>query len=49
MRGWNPEEKRDILQALEYLIHLTDEDYTRQMVEYVENLKIGKDDREMYE
>jgi hypothetical protein len=48
-RGWNPEEKRDILQAVEYLIHLTDEDYTRRMVEYVENLKIGKEDREMYE
>jgi hypothetical protein len=47
-RGWNPEEKRDILEAIEYLIHLTDENYTRQIVEYVKNLKMSKEDREMY-
>jgi predicted transposase/invertase (TIGR01784 family) len=47
-RGWNAEEKRDILEAVEYLIHLTDEDYKRQIVEHVENLKMSREDREMY-
>jgi hypothetical protein len=32
LRGWEPGEKRDILRAVEYLIHLTDEDYTRRIV-----------------
>jgi predicted transposase YdaD len=30
-------------------LHLTDEDYTRRIVEYVENLKMNKEDRKMYE
>jgi len=47
-RGWNIEEKRDILEAVEYLIHLTDEDYKRQIVEHVENLKMSREDKEMY-
>ncbi|MDR3280902.1 MAG: hypothetical protein LBT23_10350 [Synergistaceae bacterium] len=47
-RGWSAEEKRDILEAIEYLIHLTDEDYKRQIVEHVENLKMSGEDREMY-
>jgi predicted transposase/invertase (TIGR01784 family) len=47
-RGWSPEEKRDILEAIEYLIHLTDEDYKRQMVKHVENLKMSEEDRKMY-
>jgi predicted transposase/invertase (TIGR01784 family) len=47
-RGWNTEEKRDILEAVEYLIHLTDGDYKRQIVKHVENLKMSKEDREMY-
>jgi hypothetical protein len=38
-RGWEADEKRDILEAVEYLINLTDEDYTRQMIEQVEILK----------
>jgi hypothetical protein len=33
-RGWNPEEKRDILEAVEYLINLTDEEYARQIIEH---------------
>jgi predicted transposase/invertase (TIGR01784 family) len=48
-RGWSPEEKRDILEAIEYLIHLTDEDYKRQMVKHVENLKMSEEDRKMYQ
>jgi uncharacterized protein YeeX (DUF496 family) len=47
-RGWSAEEKRDILEAIEYLIHLTDEDYSRRIVEYVKNLKMSREDREMY-
>ncbi|MDR1579165.1 MAG: hypothetical protein LBS35_02310, partial [Synergistaceae bacterium] len=36
-RGWNPHDKRVILEAASYLIGLSNEDYIKQAVEYVEN------------
>ncbi|MDR1241261.1 MAG: hypothetical protein LBM00_00520 [Deltaproteobacteria bacterium] len=47
-RGWNPHDKRVILEAANYLIRLSSKDYIRQTVEYVENLKMSREDREMY-
>ena len=47
-KGWNPHDKRIILEATNYLINLTDEDYARQMVNYIDNLKLKERDREMY-
>jgi hypothetical protein len=47
-RGWDARDKRLILEAVEYLINLTDEDYARQIVTYVKNLKMSEEDREMH-
>jgi hypothetical protein len=47
-RGWSPHDKRMILEAVNYLIRLSDEGYKRQIVEYVENLRMKQEDKEMY-
>jgi hypothetical protein len=47
-RGWSPHDKRITLEAIGYLIGLSDKDYIRQAVEYVENLQMNREDREMY-
>ncbi|MDR1509553.1 MAG: hypothetical protein LBS53_07935 [Synergistaceae bacterium] len=47
-RGWNPHDKRVILEAAEYLLNLTDENYVQRMIEYLENLQMNEGDREMY-
>jgi hypothetical protein len=47
-KGWDSHDKRVILEAVEYLINLTDEDYTKRIIEYLENLRMSEGDREMY-
>jgi predicted transposase/invertase (TIGR01784 family) len=47
-KGWNPHDKRIILEAVNYLFNLTDPMYSSQIVEYIENLSMTKEDSEMY-
>ncbi|MDR1514148.1 MAG: hypothetical protein LBS45_00500 [Synergistaceae bacterium] len=47
-KGWSTHDKRVILEAVEYLINLTDENYATQMVVYLENLQMSEEDREMH-
>jgi predicted transposase YdaD len=47
-KGRSAHDKRVILEAIGYLMNLTDENYTRQTVEYLENLQMREGDREMY-
>ena len=48
-RGWNTEDKRVILEAVSYLINLTDKGYEERIVEHVRNLKMAKEDQKMFE
>jgi hypothetical protein len=49
-RGWDAEDKRIILIAIEYLIRLNDEDYSRQFVAHVASLaeSMGEEEKSMY-
>jgi hypothetical protein len=47
-KGWNPHDKRIILEAVNYLFNLTDPMYSSQIIEYIENLSMTKEDSEMY-
>jgi hypothetical protein len=48
-RGWNPHDKRIILEAVSYLMNLSDSEYKKQFVEHVENLKMAEEDKKMYQ
>jgi predicted transposase/invertase (TIGR01784 family) len=37
-----------ILEAVNYLIRLSDTEYKRKIVEYVSNLRMNREDKEMY-
>ena len=47
-RGWDKDDKRIILRAIEYLINLKDENYARDISAYVKSMKMKEDDKEMY-
>jgi hypothetical protein len=47
-RGWNRDDKRIILLAVNYMINLKDEAYAKQYVAHMETLKMNEEDREMY-
>jgi hypothetical protein len=47
-KGWNPHDKRVILEAVNYLLNLTNRDYVERIVDYQEKLIMNREDREMY-
>jgi hypothetical protein len=47
-RGWDKDDKRIILLAIDYLINLKDEVYAKDMVEHIESLALKEEEREMY-
>jgi predicted transposase/invertase (TIGR01784 family) len=47
-RGWNRDDKRIILLAVNYLINLKDKSYAQQFVTHMESLRMNEEDREMY-
>jgi hypothetical protein len=49
-RGWDPKDKRLILQAIEYLMHFDNEDYVKQFIAHLESLvkSLKEGEREMY-
>ena len=47
-RGWDKEDKRLILLAINYLINLTDDNYAREFVAHMESLSMHEEDKEMY-
>ena len=47
-RGWDRDDKRLILLAIDYLMHLKDEENVKQYVEHVKSLNMNEEDKEMY-
>jgi hypothetical protein len=47
-RGWDRDDKRIILLAIDYLIKLKDESYAQRFVAHMESLSMNEEDREMY-
>jgi predicted transposase/invertase (TIGR01784 family) len=47
-RGWNQDDKRIILLAIDYLMKLKNEDYAQQVVAHMELLKMKMEEKEMY-
>ena len=47
-RGWDKDDKRLILLAVDYLINLKNETYIKEIVEHIESLEMKKGEREMY-
>jgi predicted transposase/invertase (TIGR01784 family) len=47
-RGWDRDDKRIILLAVNYLINLKDESYAQQFVAHMESLSMNEEDKEMY-
>jgi hypothetical protein len=49
-RGWNPEDKRLILEAIEYLMHFNNKDYMKQFILHLESLvkSLKEEERTMY-
>ena len=48
-RGWEPYDKRLILEAVSYLMNLSDREYKKRFIEHVENLKMAEEDKKMYQ
>jgi hypothetical protein len=47
-RGWDKDDKRLILLAVNYLLNLKDENRAKEMVAHIESLKMSEEDKEMY-
>jgi hypothetical protein len=47
-RGWDKDDKRIILLAVNYLLNLKDKSYAQQYVAHMGSLKMNEEDREMY-
>jgi hypothetical protein len=47
-RGWDKDDKRILLLAINYLMNMEDEDYVKQFVAHVESLNMKEEDRKMY-
>ena len=47
-RGWDKDDKRLILLAINYLINLKDEIYAKEFVAHMESLKMDEEAKEMY-
>jgi predicted transposase YdaD len=47
-RGWDKDDKRFILLAVEYLLKLQDEGYIEKFSAHMKTLKMNAEDREMY-
>ena len=47
-RGWDKDDKRIILLAVNYLINLKSETYAKDFVAHMESLRMSKEDKEMY-
>ena len=46
-RGWNPDDKRIILEAISYLLRLDGEDCQKALADHVRALDMRKEEREM--
>jgi len=46
--GWDKEDKRIILLAIDYLINLKNETYVKEMLVHISSLKMKEEDKEMY-
>ena len=47
-RGWDKDDKRLILLAVDYLIKLKNETYVKEMLAHIGSLKMKEEDKEMY-
>ena len=47
-RGWEKDDKRLILLAINYLINLKDEVYAKEFLTHMESLSMNEEDKEMY-
>ena len=47
-RGWDKNDKRIILLAIDYLLNLSDETHVKEMVAHIESLTKREEEREMY-
>jgi predicted transposase/invertase (TIGR01784 family) len=47
-RGWDKDDKRIILLAIDYLLNLKDKSYVQQFVAHMESLSMKEEEREMY-
>jgi len=47
-RGWDKDDKRLILLAIDYLINLKNETYVKEIIAHIDSLKMKEEEREMY-